>query len=35
MDWAANRDRTREQAESFANAEVGANWTVVYIKGGK
>ncbi len=26
---------TREQAEDFANAEVGADWTVVYIKGGK
>ncbi len=26
---------TREQAEDFANAECGADWTVVYIKGGK
>ncbi len=26
---------TREEAEDFANAEVGADWTVVYIKGGK
>ncbi len=26
---------TRELAEDFANAECGADWTVVYIKVGK